>query len=83
MAKTTVMHATFLEWLIFAPPYQTNRKWNLKLYTKKYQFYGERGITLGHFVVRSTDIYTVRPKLSTTWLVSIISFRRFPSVYQS
>jgi hypothetical protein len=26
MAKTTVMHATFLEWLIFAPPYQTNRK---------------------------------------------------------
>jgi hypothetical protein len=30
MAKTTVMHAkqlaTFLVWLIFAAPYQTNRK---------------------------------------------------------
>jgi hypothetical protein len=32
MAKTTVMHATFLVWLIFAAPYQTNRKWNLKLW---------------------------------------------------
>jgi hypothetical protein len=26
---------TFLVWLIFAAPYQTNRKWNLKLYTHK------------------------------------------------
>jgi hypothetical protein len=26
MAKITVMHATFLVWLIFAAPYQTNRK---------------------------------------------------------
>jgi hypothetical protein len=26
MAKTTMMHATFLVWLIFAAPYQTNRK---------------------------------------------------------
>ena len=37
MAKTTAMHANslppFLAWLIFAAPYQTNRKWNLKLYT--------------------------------------------------
>jgi transposase len=30
--------ATFLVWLIFAAPYQTNRKWNLKLYTKKISF---------------------------------------------
>ena len=30
--------ATFLVWLIFAAPYQTNRKWNLKLYTKKVSF---------------------------------------------
>jgi hypothetical protein len=30
--------ATFLIWLIFAAPYQTNRKWNLKLYTKKISF---------------------------------------------
>jgi hypothetical protein len=29
---------TFLVWLIFAAPYQTNRKWNLKLYTKKISF---------------------------------------------
>jgi hypothetical protein len=28
------MNATFLVWLIFAAPYQTNRKCNLKLYTK-------------------------------------------------
>ena len=28
----------FLVWLIFAAPYQTNRKWNLKLYTKKVSF---------------------------------------------
>jgi hypothetical protein len=27
--------ATFLVWLIFAATYQTNRKWILKLYTKK------------------------------------------------
>ena len=30
--------ATFLVWLIFAAPYQTNRKWNLKLYTQKISF---------------------------------------------
>jgi hypothetical protein len=28
----------FLVWLIFAAPYQTNRKWNLKLYTHKISF---------------------------------------------
>jgi transposase len=30
--------ATFLVWLIFAAPYQTNRKSNLKLHTKKSAF---------------------------------------------
>jgi hypothetical protein len=30
--------ATFLVWLVFAAPYHTNRKWNLKLYTKKISF---------------------------------------------
>ena len=39
LAKTTVMHTnSFLVWLIFAAPYQTNRKWNLKLYTQKISF---------------------------------------------
>jgi hypothetical protein len=33
-----VLFATFLVWLIVAAPYQTNRKWNLKLYTKKVSF---------------------------------------------
>jgi hypothetical protein len=52
--------STFLVWLIFAAPYQTNRKWNLKLCTKKISF--------------RSQTHTVRQKLSTTWLVSIISF---------
>jgi hypothetical protein len=30
--------STFLVWLIFAAPYQPNRKWNWKLYTKKSAF---------------------------------------------